>query len=363
MELGKISARQLGFLMTVVPLATVLFFMPQLSSRAVEQDAWITALIATIWGILVVLIIIALANRFPGMTLIEYLPLIVGKPVGKLLGALYTFWFVFIGSLILRQFGMFLTSAIMPYVPVEVFTVTLLTLVFYAVRSGLEVWSRVNELLLPLLVVALIVCLLLPYPHMDLRRILPMATHTYGQLISSSLVSGSWRGEIFIASMFLPALSDSRLICRNLIIAVLVVGIILTATELVTVAVFGGLNTGQMEFPILALVRMIDLFHVFSRFEVLIILIWMFGSFIKICCFVYCSTLAAAQVTGCGDFQRLLLPVSILMLALSNNAFGNMIDIVNHLGNLWPGLGLLSFELAIPMIVFLVALSRNRKRG
>lgn len=363
MEPGKISERQLAFIITTVLITTVIFWMPQLGARAVEQDVWLTAFIATVWGILSALLIIALARRYPGLTLIEYLSLILGKPLGKILGAFYWFWFLSVGAVILFEFSLFLNITVMNRTPIAVSIVTVMILSFYAVRSGLEVWARVNEILLPIVVLALLSVLVLPFSSMDFSRLLPLADHPTGLLIATSINSASWRGEIILAGMFIPALACYRSTPRNLVISVIFIGFILAAVEMASVAVFGGVLTGQKEFPFFSLARMISIAEIFDRLEVLIVIAWVLGTFFKICAFLYCSTLSAAQVFGFKGFQFLLLPVSLLMLAFAINFFKGVPELADFLTNVWPGYALLSFQLVLPFLIYLVALFRPGKQA
>jgi spore germination protein KB len=358
MEPGKISERQLVFLITTVLLTTAIFWMPQLGASAIAQDVWISALIATVWGIMSVIVIIALARRYPGLTIIEYLPLILGKPLGKIFGALYAFWFLSIGAVIIFEFAQFLYITIMPRTPLAVFMVTVMALCFYALRCGLEVWARVNEILLPVVILAMLAVIVLPFENMDLRRLLPIADHPLGLLISTSINSASWRGEVILAGMFIPALASFRSTSRNLIVSVVIIGFILSAVEIAAVAAFGGVMTGQKEFPFFSLARMINIARIFDRLEVLIVIALLLGTSFTICAFLYCSTLGAAQVFGFKSFQFLLLPVSVLMLAFAQNFFKGVPELTDFLENVWPGYALLSFELVIPLFLYLIAVFR-----
>jgi len=357
-EPGRISERQLAFIITTTLIATVVFFMPQIAARALDNDAWISALIATVWGILSSMIIVALARRYSGLTMIEYLPLILGRPLGKMLCLLYSFWFLSVGAIIVREFGVLLNVTIMLKTPVGIFMTTLMILCFYAVRSGLEVWARVNEALLPVILLAMIAIIVFPFQQMDFNRLLPVAKHSIGNMLYTSLAAGSWRGEVILAGMFIPALASFRHTKRNLIIAVAVIGFILTAVEVATIAVFGGVNTGQMEFPLFSLARMISVADIFERLEVLIVIIWVLGCVFKLCAFLYCATLATAQTLGFKEYQFLLLPIAILMLALAGNAFGSVVELIDFLTNVWPGYGLFSFSLIIPLLLYLISLFR-----
>lgn len=364
MEPGKISERQLAFLMLTVTISTVIFFMPQIAARAVEQDAWLTSVIATVWGLIVAVVIVALARRFPGQTFIEYLPSILGRPLGKLVGLLYAFWFLSVGAFIIREFGMFLNITIMPQTPVMVFVVTITTLAFYAVRSGLETWARVNEILLPLILLGVLMVIFLPFEHMDLRRLLPVGVHPLGTMLVSSFTSASWRGEVVLAGMFIPALVSTCHTSRNLALVVIIIGVILAAVEMAVVAVFGGVDAGQLELPVFSLARMISLARIIDRLEAIIVIMWVLGNFIKVCAFLYCSVVATAQVLGFREFQFLVLPVTVLVIALADNVLEDVAEFTDFLSNVWAGYSLLSFEMIVPLLLYLLVLVRPaEKRG
>jgi len=364
MESEKISERQLAWLMTTVLVATVIYFVPQIGARSVQHDTWLTAIIATVWGVLNVLVIMGLARLFPGLTLIEYVPIIIGKFFGKILGILYASWFLLIGAFILRELGMLLNIAVMPYTPTAVFTVTGIAVVYYAMRSGLEVWTRANEILLPIIVLAIVAVIFLPLPSMDFRRLLPVGDHSLGSLLAFSLVSASWRGEVFLVSMFLPALSTFKHSSRNMLLVVILVGVVLAGIEIAAVATFGGVETGRLELPVFSLARMISLGKVLDRVEVLVVFTWILGNFVKLCVFMYCFLLSSSQLVGSQRYTSLLFPASVLFVALADNELRSVGEFTDFLANVWAGYAILSFELVIPLLLYLIAYARfNIKRG
>lgn len=361
MEPGRITNQQLTFLMTLVLLSSVVIFMPQVAARGLENDAWLSGALATVWGIVVVWVLLALGRRFPDKTIIEYLPIILGKPLGKIVGFMYAFWFITISAFILRYFGMFLNITIMPNTPVMIFSVTLIFLSLYAMRNGMESWVRVSEIILPLVIIVMLAVIFLSYGNFDFRKILPIGEHSPGSVIVTSLSSGSWRGEVLILAMFLPSVKEKQHIGRNLTLAVIVVGLILTGAEMVMVGVFGGINTGDHEFPFFSLARMIAVGRVFDRIEILVVLGWVLGIFIKICAFLYSSIRATAQLAGFKDYQFLVFPITILILALSDNIMENVAEGIYFLSDIWAGYGLITFELVIPLLLLFIAVIRNKR--
>jgi spore germination protein KB len=178
---GKISQRQLAFLFFTILIGTMFFHNPQIVVGTTGQDGWIAYLIASFWGILVALVMVALGQRFPDQTLTGYIPNILGKPLGKILSLLYTIWFLFIGGGVLAQFANFMNTTIMASTPKMVFIITFVAIAYYAVNLGLETFVRVNELLLWVIVIAIVLVVTLPYELMDLRRMLPVGQMSIGR--------------------------------------------------------------------------------------------------------------------------------------------------------------------------------------
>lgn len=357
---GKISQRQLAYLFFTILIGTMFFHNPQIVVGTTGQDGWIAYLIASFWGILVALVIVALGRRFPDKTLTAYIPHIIGKPLGKILSLLYTIWFLFIGGGLLAQFANFMNTTIMASTPKMVFIITFVAIAFYAVHSGLEVVVRVNELLLWVIVIAIILVVTLPYELMDLRRMLPVGQMSIGKLVATSLIAGSWRGEVMLVGMFLPALVTLKNTTRNMIWTVFLVGVMLIAVEISLVTVFGAHLVGDIEVPVFALARMISTARVLDRLEALVLIIWVLATFVKICAFLYCTAQATADTMGFQESRFLLLPISLLFTAIAYNQTVDPAKFIDFLMLTWPGYGLLSFQLVIPLLLLVIASLRGK---
>ncbi|MGE5543521.1 MAG: GerAB/ArcD/ProY family transporter [Bacillota bacterium] len=361
MDNGKISQRQLAYLFFTVLIATVVFYNPQIVVGTVGRDAWITALLGSVWGLLVMVVIVALGRRFPDKTMTGYFPQIIGKPLGTVLSLLYTVWFLFVGAGLASEFALFMNTTIMPDTPGVVFIVTFMAVAFYAVSRGLEVFVRVNELLVWAIVASMIIVVALPWEFMDLRRLLPIGETSVGNLIATSLIAGTWRGEVFLAGMFLPALVTMKNTTRNLAITVVLIGFFLMAVQVSTVAVFGSQIVGDIELPAFSLARLISTARVLDRLEALVVVIWVFATFIKICAFLYCANRAVADTMGFQEHRFLLLPITLLFTAMAYSQIVNPAQLVDFLTITWPGYGLLSFELVIPLVLLLIASLRGKR--
>lgn len=148
LENGRISWRQVAFLIATSRLALIITYPVLFSLPPANHDVWLNALGAMLLFPLLLLPLLALARRFPQQTLVQYCQALLG-PMGKIIGLLYIWFFVHLGAIYLRQFTELFTSVTMPETPPVVFSVAMAVLAAAAVRSGLEVIGRMVELIGP----------------------------------------------------------------------------------------------------------------------------------------------------------------------------------------------------------------------
>lgn len=83
----KITGFQLGLLLIPMVIATELLTVPAGAAAFAKQDTWLTPIPAAVTGFWSIMVISALAKRYPGKTVVEY-----GKEIlGKWLGSLWEF--------------------------------------------------------------------------------------------------------------------------------------------------------------------------------------------------------------------------------------------------------------------------------
>ena len=76
---------------------------------------------------------------------------------------------------------------------------------------------------------------------------------------------------------------------------------------------------------------------------------------------MYCTAPGDGDTMGFQEFRFLLLPISLLFTAIAYNQTVDPAKFVDFLLFTWPGYGLLSFELVIPLFLLIVALWRGKR--
>lgn len=352
-EQGRISGRQMAFLIQFTILPTSIILLPGMVYQEAGPSAWFSILLVGMICIGTGLVVYSLGTRFPDQTIIQYSENIVGKPLGKIIGLVYITIFIYTCALIVREITNMFQTSFMNETPQIVFAVGLVLTAAYTVRHGLEVMARVSDVILPLGIVMFLLLPIFTLPEMNTRNFLPFLERGPLPVLKGSYLAAQFLGEIFVIAFFLPYLQTTGGIKRTIVLA----GISVTFFQLIiTVTAIGVLGsiTAHFNYTTLQLASYITLGTVVDRVEPLIMLLWIGGGLIKIGVFYYCSVLAMAQWLGLREYKALVLPTGALVIVLSSILWRDTSQLLHYLTVLLPPV-LLSAWLGVPLILFILA--------
>ena len=355
LEQGKISGFQAILLLINLVSATAVMFVPGIATSIAGRDAWIIPILALIPTIYQAYLTGNLGKIFPKMTLIQYLEVILGTWIGKIMGILYIFFFLHTNSLVIREFIELLAATIYPLTPYYIFTFGILALCAYVIRSGLEVLSRVNEITIPFIIVVVILLVgisTLLDPGVNILNLFPVLENGFIPVVKGSITTFAFRGELILIAMIIPFLAKPQKGMHYSIIVQIVLTILVSVDIAAMIVVFGPNLVARMEFSTFNLIRQI------GRLDAFIILIWIASLFGKIALFYYVTVLGTAQILNLKNYQCLVLPIGVLLGAFSIYSVGNITDLVEHLSKTWPYFAFI-FEYIIPTMLLVIAIIRG----
>lgn len=352
LEKGKISPRQVSWLLVNTILTTSILFLPSMMAKEAKVDAWLSILPVTGFGLFAAWVITSLGRRYPELTVIQYSRIILGKPAGNLVGLVFVLFFLYINSFIIREFGEFVVTLFLSKTPLIAVTMGIVLVSAYAVRGGLEVLGRVNELILPIVLTMVSVSLLLSLPDMEVQNLQPLLARGWLPVVKGAYPAAVFFAETIVMVMLTPYLAKPSRATAAAAKAVLVVGLFQLLVILGVTAQFG-LEVARIKFPFLVMTRYISLFDIIERLEPTTMLVWVMGGFVKISVFFYCSVLAAAQLFNFRDYRPLVLPLGSLLVLLSIVLWGNVLELSWQIPRIGPLL-FIPVELGIPLILLVI---------
>lgn len=360
LEKSKISSIQAIYLMITTIIATVILFVPGITVSHARQDAWISIILATGCGLLIARLVTTLGLRFPDRTIFEYAGEILGRWPGKLAGLLYIWWFLHMDALVIAEYGSFLASVFLPETPVIVFSLVVVGMAAYAVRNGLEVVARTNEIFLILILGSIFILMLLATKDMNFQRLLPVFDTEATDIVKGAATPLAWFGEIAALTVIIPCINKPRKVHLAAAVAVLASGMLLLLIIVGMLAIFGPNLLAAFLFPTLNGARIISISNFLQRLEAVIMVIWVTGGFVKICVFYWAAALGSAQVLGLNDYRPLVLPVGTVLMAMSVLLNPSILKLLDFLGRVWPPYSLSIFEAGIPLLLLIISLVRRK---
>jgi spore germination protein KB len=354
LERGKISPLQAMGLMVGFVLGSAILIIPSAIAVSAKQDAWLSMIVATLAGLGLIAVYTSLAMKFPGQTFVQYSETILGKFIGKIAGLILIWFALHLGSLVVRDSGELFNNTFLPNTPMVVVNGITVLLVALAVRQGLEVFTRVNDMVFPLVVFILFMLTMLAIPNTDIRRFMPVLENGVKPVIAGSLSAiGFPFAETIVFSMILPYINEPQKTKRTFILGGLAGGLLLTMVILRTIGVLGQVATARLWYSAIDGVRMINLFDFIQRVESVIIINWVFFIFIKITVCFYAFVLGLAQWLNLKDYKLLVLPAGVLMMALSILLHVNYLELASFAAKTWTPYTLF-IAFIIPLVIFVV---------
>lgn len=355
---AKISGRQAVYLIISTIFSTMVIFLPTFMVDIAKQDAWLSVLPAAALGIVTGSVCARLGERFPGRSIIEYAPDIIGFLPGKVVGLLFIVNFILLNSYIVREFAEIFLNIFMPETPIYIFIVSILLVSSYTVLQGMEVLARANTITLIIYIFIIIIMVSLNLPNYELTNITPVLESGPGRVIEGAYPATVFFAEAFVITMLLPHLASPQQGRAVVFRGVIVAGFLLLVLTLAGLAVLN-CEAGRTQFIALSLARRISIGEFIERLDPLVMLMWMGGLLIKVTVFYYFTVTGISHWLGTKRHGPIVLPVGLALALMAAYLWKNVIEFRHQLSVILPVVSV-PLQLGVPLLLLIVALIRGK---
>ena len=356
LEKGIITNIQLTYLILSFLESTVISM--NFAYGVSKQDTWIAVLVALVITIPVLLAYTAIAKRYPGKNLVQINDEALGPYAGKLVSALYV-WFLFELTIHYAYFfNSFWITYIMAETPRLAFVIMIIAVSAYAVRSGIETIARCSVIFTITVAVTVVFVISLLLKDIKISHFLPILDLTPKDFIQSvHIILTIQFCDLLAFLMIFPYAKDNTKIRKPLLIAFGIGTLMTLAVVLVNTAVLGVRMTNST-FVSFAITREIDIGRILTRLDVLVALTLLVTVFMKITVFYYTTVLGLAQLLGLRSYRPLIVPIGLLVMAISANLYPSDMEQVYAARFIWP-FNAAFFEIVLPLGTLIVIALRS----
>lgn len=353
-----IHPRSFFIMTTMFTIGTSILISPSGMASIAKQDAWMASIVGVALNVLCALLYVALGDRYPRQTFVQYSRSALGAWAGTAVGLLFVLFLILLCSLMLGDVGVFITSQIIEETPTEVVKILYMAVIIFGLRLGLKVFSLAAEMYFLLgmsLLVMLIVTLAYKYKF---ENLLPLMEFGIKPIIEGGINFSSLQ-EMVVLLMIYPYVAGRRARKQGLVFGTLLGGFALIVITASSVLVMGASLTAAQFFPAYLLARHVTLGQFFERLEGMMMFIWILTMYVKITITFFAATVGVSQLFGIRDERPLMWPLAIFVIVLALVCYPNVLYVHNMLATVWPAFSYV-FLAAFPGLLLLVGALRKQ---
>lgn len=353
MEKARISSTQLFLLLSGFLFGSTVILAP---ARGAKNDAWLAMLLGGAGGVLLMWIYTAIALLNPSKTLVDILKEKLGKVAGNIFAVLYTWYFIHLASLVLRNFGEFICTVTFPETPMAVVIGLFALIMVYAINSGIEVIGRLSELLVPVIaLIASIISLSLITVY-DFTAFLPILENGIKPVLNTAFNFITFPfGETVAFLMLFPHVNKKEKLKKVVLVSAVVstfLGIILFFRD---IFVLGSDLLARSSF----IPHLTSLLIPGLNVEPLVDINLLIGGGVKISVCIYAAAKALSQIAGIDDYRTLTGAISTFCVVLSIWEYENVLEMFNWTEKVWPYYSIL-FQIVVPLLLLLFSIKKGK---
>ncbi|WP_053376452.1 GerAB/ArcD/ProY family transporter [Paenibacillus sp. FJAT-27812] len=354
----KITPGQLTVIVIQAQIGVSVLFLPSIVETVAKNDSWISVILAGLAVCLMIVIMWGLSRRFPAMILFDYLPLLLGKFVGKIVHIIYVLMFIFECSLMLVQFADVIRDWIFLRTPAWVILALMLLTSLYMIRENIRLIARFLVLTF-VLIFALIFIATYAYRDADIMYILPINQAGFSNIVNGMLKSmNSLYGFEILLFCYPYVQGKSKQILKATLYANLFSTLMYTFLVFTCFIVFSPEELRVIPQPVLYMVKGLS-FTIFERADLYFLTIWTVVVISTVMVFLYMSAKAVSTLFGKKNHAGTAPFVALIIFCISLVPHDqDMVNTLQRIVTILTGVSLV----VIPVVLLSISLLLKIKR-
>ncbi|NIK79402.1 spore germination protein KB [Paenibacillus castaneae] len=360
---AEITSGQCAKLYILFALGSSALILPTVVIEIAKQDAWLTMLLAGPINYLVLMIYLALADRFPNLSLVQYMEKLIGKWAAKALMLTYVLFFLVNSALVLRNISDFLGLSVLPITPTWFIDAIFMLVVIYGVCLGIETMARTGEILYFWSTFVIFIILIALLYQLDYKNFEPLLYNGILRPIKGLYpILGFPIGEFVFITMIFPLVrkTDRKKLRKSLKLATVMITAYSVLLTLFLIGVMGVDESSRSPFAVYDLAKNINIEEILVRVEILVAMIWIGTIFMKLVLCVYVLSVSTAQLLGLSNYRPLVVPFGFVVLPLSLIIYRNIAHARVFSAGVWTVYSVFQ-GYVLPLLLLIIAVIMKKR--
>ncbi|MEA4925484.1 MAG: GerAB/ArcD/ProY family transporter [Syntrophomonadaceae bacterium] len=359
----KISRMQFFLLIPNLLYAKAIGITAGVTAREVGGDAWTAMSIGFFAGILVILGIICLNSKFPEQTIIQISQEVLGKWPSKLVGAILLLFFAAAFATSANVMTMHLKEYFLIDTPFWIICLAYVLLCMYGAFLGIEniirfsLWGFLGCLVIN------ITMIFGTWGEFEIRNLLPLFDQGLQANIRHSIyIFGDMAMAIFAVGMIYPMLNNKEKVMPLTFWAMIVSALMILIWPIFELGVIGSGAMKQYVVVCMQQVRCAQLTRYLPRYELIMVGLFTFSTFVQSATLYYCSLYSVKQISGLKKDRHIILTLALILFMATYFMAKDHNSYVHFLRFPWAQI-CISLSLGLPLLIFIAALIRGKLKS
>ena len=315
----------------IVIISHILLNLPNEILGSTASSGPLNVIYITILAVILFLVFNKLFSPFQGKDILDVAEFVGGNILKKVVSIIYTLYFIFVCGILLLNFANTLKTVYLQDMPTSLICLVFILIALIANQFGFKNVSRINAIILPFIVVAILIIFFALSVRFVPERFFPVL----GYGVNNTFILGATNvfafGEIILLLLMRSSYKDPKDVKRNGLTSVISSGIILFLSVTSLILIFPFATGGEGILSIYMITRSIQFGTFFQRVDAFFILIWVltFFSYLSV---VFAFILRITNKTlrmqksniptfiiGLGVFIVTLIPQNIAQIRFAEN--------------------------------------------
>ncbi|SDD42193.1 spore germination protein KB [Paenibacillus sp. UNCCL117] len=333
-----VSSGQVASLFLAFMTGSSIINIPGTVVGLARQGAWISLLLSSACGGLLLAFVLFLHRRHPARTWIEMSRESLGAVVTFIVCLPFLVYLFLMMTWIIIDIGGFFTLTMMPETPVYIFNLPIIIISALTVRAGIEVMCRMFKLLLYIMIFFAVAVLIMSLPNYHPEYLLPIIHTGWKPILHGAYYTfGFPYAEVVIFSMLLVyrRRGDKSRLGLHMARAYLINVLLLMTAIVCTIMAFGPVAV-DLKYSLFQIARLISIGDFIERVESVIGISLILGSYMKATIALFVLNLALSQIARLRNGRILIMVIAMASFALTLIMFKHQADFAEKVSEVWP---------------------------
>lgn len=280
---------------------------PYVAAKYMGSNGYLGFILAFMLAMLVIFCTVCLGKRFPGKSIIQYLPLVCGKVLGKGIAFFFVLFLLVITAWATRQTADLNNVYFLQRTPLWAIVSILLSTTAYIAQKGIESITRLAAFIFPVAVVFIFLSAALSFQEFSLNQVQPVLYTQGYQLPLGALQMFYIFFPLTALLMFYPYLTETKKGFKTILTAVLLASTAILLFVVSGIGTYGAEGILRYSWPVLELTRKSHIPFLMQTIGLFFVVSYLSQICLTIAGLYFSLALASTQLLGVLDYKWFVL--------------------------------------------------------